>query len=592
MRINQNLLIKGILPIAACCMITGCVDDKYDLKNIDTSSRINVNDLTIPLNLSEIKLENLVKLDDNENISLEKDGNGNEYYAIKKDGNIETSNFSVATVKVNPLNIQPTIIPVNVTVPVIPALPGVIDPINLPVIPLPETELRPYNFEMKNVDDALVALSNIKTKAPIEIKVVLDVPRQLIGNNNVISFKNIQLQIPTDLILENNDYSYDPKSGRLTIAELPVAANGTATFKINARGLDLGEKGKVKPDRTLGISGNVGVVSGDIAITLKDFSITSGKYDITARYYVSGFEIQSFSGDINYKMKEIEIAPISLSDLPDFLDDPKTNINIANPSITVSINNPVGQYGLEGKGIIVLTSIFKNGKEVVRPSDQFTIKGAHTDLSFGANTSGYTYVKFDGLGDILTNNDPNVPLGLPESVKVGIQDIVFAGKVTDFPLRDNLGKADGKYEFNAPLGFGKGTNIIYEATEDDLSGDDIDDLNINKISVKAKCTTNLPVKVKLTVNPIDKDGNVINVKENSEFIVDPMSDNAPVSLTIESANGKPINNFDGVRFRAEVSQQNSGSPYTDPIGPDLQIKLSDLKITVDGYFDYIDDEDK
>lgn len=86
----------------------------------------------------------------------------------------------------------------------------------------------------------------------------------------------------------------------------------------------------------------------------------------------------------------------------------------------------------------------------------------------------------------------------------------------------------------------------------------------------------------LKVIPVDKNGDQIPVKEDSsKFDVEPNSNNKEVYLTIEGANG-PITNFDGVTFRAVITQ-NSGN--TEAIGPDQYIELNDLRIAVDGYYE-------
>ncbi len=571
---KRQTLVIGVMSLTAVSMFTSCVDDKYDLTDIDTTSRFTVDDLTVPINVSEIKLENVISLDDNENISkIEFDGK--ECYAISKGGSIETDEFTIDGVKVNKLDIDPTLIPINIAQN-IPSL-----PVEFPLeLDIPTNLNRPaYKFEMNNVDDALKSLTKILTVNDIEIKVVLSLPSELIGNDNTISFKNIQLQLPWGLILDENKYAYSQDSGLLEIEELPVESNGTATISLKAKGLDLGDKGNVI-NHYLAISGNVGVISGKIDMILKNIAVPAGNYNITASYEVSGFELASFSGNIEYKMDQIDIAPISLKDLPDFLDSPDTELIIANPQILIGINNPVGNYGLKGTGVISLTSNFKGGFKKPSLSDPFVIEGNHSNIAFCTSKNGYEYVQFDGLRTILTSGDKNVG-GLPESISVNIHDIVFAGNVKDFPL-GNIGKADGTYEFTAPLGFGENSKVIYETSVDGWSSDDLDDVNITKIHVKANCTTNLPVGVYLTLQPIDKKGNVIAVKEESSLSIDPKCNKAPIAISLEGANG-PIHGFDGIKFKATVSQNSPQN--TEALGPDLLIKLDDIRVTVDGYYE-------
>lgn len=563
---KRQILVNGLLSLTAVSIMTGCVDDKYDLDNIDKTSRFTVDNLTVPVNLSTIKLENVINLDDNDLIE-----NVNGDYVIKRGGDIAPTAFNIDRISVSAPSLQPS----HFSVP----SPGVAIPgIALPAIPLPEVDKQTYNFDMNNVDEALKALRNVKTGSPIDIKVSLSVPRELTSGSNGLAFKNLKIQLPWGLITE--DTSYDKETGMLTRNEIVADASGVAVLELKATGLDLGNKGEVK-NGSLAISGEVGIEGGEIQLTVNESVTLPSPINITADYYVSGFEIASFSGDIDYNMDAISIDPISLNDLPSFLDSPETNLIIANPQILVNITNPVGQW-LDGKGKIILTSNFKDGSSVDHESAEFHLSGNESKLAFCTDKADYTFIPFDGLRNVLSNGNS----GLPQSIQVKIQDINFNGTVNDFPLGD-LGNAKGDYEFNAPLGFGKGSKVIYESTENGWSTDDLDNVNINKIHLKAKCSTNLPVSVQLSVVPLDKYGNEIPVSEDSgNFEVPPFGDNADVKLLIsgKSVNGKivPIKDFDGIRFRAVVEQNQD---FTDAIGPELFIELKDLRVTVDGYYE-------
>lgn len=562
---KRQILVTGLLSLTAVSIITGCVDDKYDLKDIDTTSRFIVDNLTVPLNLSEIKLENVVNLDDNENISTI-DGK----YAISKSGEIEPTEFNIAGVYVAAPSINSTNLSLN-----IPGVSNIALPeLTLPPVALTGMDMADYEFKMQNVDKALVELKDVKTKEDITIDVVLSIPNELAGGDNKISFTNLKLQLPWGLMIA--DDNYNRATGLLEVAKLAVGSDGKGRLQLNASGLELGEKGKVQ-NGTLDITGQVGILSGELNISVKN-TVVPSNLDIRADYWVSSFDIASFSGAIDYQMDNIEIDPISLSDLPDFLDNSETNIIIANPQILVNFRNPVGKYGLSGTGVISLTSEFKNGQSVDYESDPFTLSGEESNLAFCTEKVGYTPVRFDGLRNVLSNGNS----GLPKSIKVNIHDIRFASEVKDFPLGD-LGSAAGAYEFNAPLGFGDGSKVVYVSTESGWGSDDLDKVNITHISLQAKCSTNLPVSVKLEIFPVDKNGNEIAIDENAgKFHVPAMADKEKVELIISAKNGGTITDFDGVRFVATV-EQNDGN--TAAIGPNLFINLSELSVTVDGYYD-------
>lgn len=574
---KRQTLANGFLSLTAVAMLTGCVDDKYDLKDIDKTSQFTVDNLTVPINVSQIKLENIIDLDDNENIKkVEQDGK--EYYAIVKDGVIAPTEFSL-----NPIHVaSPALNPSQFSV----AIPGGGMTVSgeLPAIDFPEIPLQIYNFDMHNVDKALLELKSIKTSDPLKVEVTLSIPQGLAGGSNYIAFQNLEIQLPWGLV--SSQEGYNQETGVLTVSELPVEADGTAHLNFDALGLDLSGKGKIE-NGELNINGQVGIKKGQIKITVNNVTLPSS-LDIRADYSVSAFDVAKFSGQINYDMDAIHIDPISLNDLPDFLDSPETNLVIANPQILVNIQNPVGGYGLEGKGKIELISTFKNGKTIQRESDEFSLVGSQSSLAFCTQEDGYTYVDFEGLRNVLSTTEgdyepvPGDADGLPTSIKVNINEINFAGEVEDFPL-GNIGTAEGDYAFNAPLGFGPGSIVVYETTVDGWSSETLDDVNINTINLDAICTTDLPVSVQVSVTPIDKYGKEIPVKEESAlFEVQPKAQNTPVTLSIQSLNG-PITNLNGVRFHAIVMQNDPDNG--DALGPNLHIMFDNIRVTVDGYYE-------
>lgn len=590
MNFNKAFLVKGLLPIAACSALTACVDDNYDLSDIDTTSRFTVNNLTVPINLSEITLDDVVDLDDNENIS-KIIVDGKEVYAIQKGGDINTENFSINGIHVEAPTIPSTDVDIPIPTSVLPNMPqGTVlpNPVNIPVT-LPAIPEQDYDIKLENVDKALIRLDDVKTKNPIHVEVKLQIPAGMMTGNE-IAFKNLVVKMPwglmcNDAILQAAcpNAQYNQETGILTIPELRVNNNGVASLPFEANGLDLSIKnmGSLGADHRLNVNGQVGIMSGEIEFTVSTLNLPSS-FRLDVDYIVSSFDIASFSGNINYEMDDISIAPISLNDLPDFLDNPETEIVIANPAILVDINNPVGKFNLQGSGSVRLTSNFDNGAEIPANSDTFVIGNDGAKLSFCTPTDGYTTVPFDGLHYIL--NGQSQAQGLPNSITVNLENIRFAGDAKDFPIGETFGNADGTYSFTAPLGFGNPSTVVYETSESGWGSDDLDDVNIQKISVQAFCSTNLPVGVDLQIDPIDAQGNIIPVVESTGLSVLPNSNNEMVVLEIKAKDAEhPIKGFDGVRFRAIVTQHHEDN--TQAIGPDLYIKLSDLRVTVDGYYE-------
>ena len=52
-----NYFLTGMASASALLMLPGCIDDNYDLSDIDTTTELKVNDLVVPLNLKSISMQ-------------------------------------------------------------------------------------------------------------------------------------------------------------------------------------------------------------------------------------------------------------------------------------------------------------------------------------------------------------------------------------------------------------------------------------------------------------------------------------------------------------------------------------------------------
>ena len=79
--------------IVALMTFSGCIDDDIDLENIDTTAEVKVVDLTVPLNLDEIKLSSVISLDEGSKI---KEINGE--YVFVSEGEFASDNIMFSSI--------------------------------------------------------------------------------------------------------------------------------------------------------------------------------------------------------------------------------------------------------------------------------------------------------------------------------------------------------------------------------------------------------------------------------------------------------------------------------------------------------------
>lgn len=79
---------------AVAIFVTSCVDDDYDLTDIDSTVRLQVKELTIPVTLDPIEMSTVLSESDNIKIV-------NGAYAVS-----ETGRFTSSPVKINSINLS------------------------------------------------------------------------------------------------------------------------------------------------------------------------------------------------------------------------------------------------------------------------------------------------------------------------------------------------------------------------------------------------------------------------------------------------------------------------------------------------------
>ncbi|MDE6448562.1 MAG: hypothetical protein K2L41_00605, partial [Muribaculaceae bacterium] len=100
---NTSLKLTALTAMTLSAVaFTSCVDDAYDLENINTDVEVKVNDLVIPINLDAITLSNAFDLDP-ESVIKEIDGQ----YAVEVNGDFTSQAIHISQVSITPGAIQP-----------------------------------------------------------------------------------------------------------------------------------------------------------------------------------------------------------------------------------------------------------------------------------------------------------------------------------------------------------------------------------------------------------------------------------------------------------------------------------------------------
>ena len=79
---KRTLPAAGIMLMLAGGVVSGCIDDKYDLSDIDTTTELKVTDLTVPVEFDDVYLDQIIDVneDDPDAILKIREINGSKWF--------------------------------------------------------------------------------------------------------------------------------------------------------------------------------------------------------------------------------------------------------------------------------------------------------------------------------------------------------------------------------------------------------------------------------------------------------------------------------------------------------------------------------
>jgi hypothetical protein len=292
-----------------------------------------------------------------------------------------------------------------------------------------------------------------------------------------------------------------------------------------------------------------------------------------------------------YTIEGFEIAKINIADLPDVLSQDGTDIVLCNPQLYITANNPLEYITANNQASYIKANtkvelVAKRSGETDRKAVSDLIEivnktntycmAPSTEIPLYEKFGGYdgaTLVKFNGLVDIFSGDR------FPEEIRFNMQDIDIPSQtVNNFDISKNYGKFTGRYHFFAPIALGEGSVIYYKETLDGWMDETLEKLDISKAGVKADVKSDIPLKITLTVSPIDEEGNIINNIESESVVINATSDPQPIDVVFEGN----IRGLDGIILDAKIEGADGR-----PISPEDKIKFDNFKVTVSGK--YIDE---
>lgn len=566
--------VKKIYPLWGFLLsfplwMVSCVDNKYDLdKDIDMTINVGGEHLTIPAGSSDTAyLSKIIEVEEGD--ILQPDAATRVYHLTKRD-DIDVDPTTVKEVTISSANTdlkQELVGSGSKT-----------------------TELDVKNnlrAEASDIDEALIELGALGAKTPTSLTLAFE----FLNTGNLtfgsVTAKNLEIQLPDFLMFEKGEV----EEGNKLILNNEELKN--AQKVLHVIGYQFGGKageGEI-PDknRTITINGLVTMQGQVVTSGING----SGSLTMTLDVTLEEMTANSVTGAIQPEIKA-ETTNIELNDLPDFLKDEETRMDITNPVILLRAENqletPVevdavltpmkGNAQIDGKEVKVGSGygktpvVLASGKNVIALSrtGECTIEGVTSN------------VKVEDINDLLET--------IPDDIEVDLQPVVR----NEGYYTAELGRAyemPSSYEVDVPLSFEQNLNIVYNDSVQDLNKDlnDLDKVILKKANVLLTVDNAIPLKLQLKPeNVLIKDvyGNELTavkktIEEDKQYVTESTDGEKPVTselvLNLTSEDTAFLSKIDRICFKLTAVP---GSATGVPLKDTQWLKVTSIKLSVPG----------
>ncbi len=561
--------------------LTACIDDKYDLSDIDSTVQVNVKDLVIPVNIDVIKMSSILKVKEGDKIQII-DGK----YTVVDSGNFNSDAINVARIELEQPVIDPTVSTINLVNgggEVLPSGEYVLGEYSIGSDP------SNFTYDDTKLDDAIIDIDSLVVPMTLSMTVTT-------GNLHTfadkLSFRDVVVQLPAGMdVTDAAGGSYNPTTGELSIAQFDVTSR-SMVVEVKASAFDFKKVGGVINTHADGskyatIKNSCYVKSGIVKVLSNNSTPVTlpNSIDMDTQFALSNLVVAAFTGTIEYNLEGVDIESVDLADLPDVFSQQGTSVRLANPRIYLHVDNPLQRYGLTfdlGFSLVShsrytnlsVTNSIDDGRFAIGTSNASGLYNFCLAPQPDGGISGYENaapVKFTSLSNVLDAD------GIPQSISISLNDPkVPASRVSKLQLGSDLGSVDGRYKFLAPLELLDQSVVVYRDTLDGWGSDDLDHVTIQTLDINLNVSTDMPMKAKLTGYPIDSEGNRIGNVAIEGADIDVKAKNQPVKIHCTGE----ITHLDGIVFEAVVTAE--GDP--EVLSTDMSMTLTDVRPVVNGYY--------
>lgn len=555
-----------------------CVDNKYDLdKDIDMTVNVGGEHLTIPAGSSDTAyLSKIIEVEEGD--ILQPDAATRVYHLTKKDDiDVKPTTVKEVTIDETTTNLSSTEI-VNAT--------SVTDEEVL----APVTTSGHFEAKSNNIDEALKELGALYAKTPVDLILTIDFQKEQSLNFTRVQANKLKIVFPDYIVFKAEE---GIQGHELILDGQVLSEDGSSysrTLKVEGYEFSKNPGSGEKPvDGTLTIVGEISM-EGDV---ITSGISGSGTLSLVPTAVLGEMTINSVNGVIQPNI-DAETTKIELNDLPDFLKDEETRLDITNPVILLIANNPLetpvevdavltpmkGNAQIDGKEVKVGSGygktpvVLASGKNVIALSrtGECTIEGVTSN------------VKVEDINNLLETILDDIEVDLQPVVRNEGYYTAELGRAYEMP---------SSYEVDVPLSFEQNLNIVYNDSVQDLNKDlnDLDKVILKKANVLLTVDNAIPLKLQLKPeNVLIKDvyGNELTavkktIEEDKQYVTESTDGEKPVTselvLSLTSEDTAFLSKIDRICFKLTAVP---GSATGVPLKDTQWLKVTSIKLSVPG----------
>ena len=559
-----------------------CVDNKYDLdKDIDMTINVGGEYLTIPAGSTDTTfLSKIIEVEEGD--ILQPDATTRVYHLTKKDDiNVEPTTVKEVTVGATTTDLESIEIVNNTGV-----------SFSEPEVSADITTSGDFEATANDIDEALKELGSLRAKTPVDLNLTIDF--NISGGNltfNQVKANKLKLVFPDYIVFKEDEGIQD---NELILDEEVLSVNGssyTRTLKVEGYKFSDAAGSGMKPNAegSLTIEGNISM-EGDVVTS--GISGT-GTLALVPKAVLEEMTVNSVTGVIQPKI-EAETTKIELNDLPDFLKDEDTRLDITNPVILLKADNPLetdveidavltpkkNNVNIEGHEVKIGTGYGQN-KVALIPGTNIIALSRTGKCSIEGVTEN---IKVEDINNLLET--------IPDDIDVNLQPIVRnenyynaeLGKEYDLPA---------SYEVDVPLSFEQGLNIVYNDSVQDLNKDlnDLDKVSLKNAKIMLSVDNAIPLKLQLKAENVqikDVYGNELTavkktMEEDKQYVTESTDGEKPATselvLSLTSDDTAFLSKIDRICFKITAVP---GSATGVPLKDTQWLKVTSVKLSVPG----------